>query len=69
MSPILGSVPPRVAERTIDAEKAGCAGANSRWRTINPEFSLDRFLSAGPDAHFQRCNGKLAIVIGIAVDC
>ena len=68
MSPILGSVPPSFAERTIDAEKDGCAGANSRWRTINPEFSLDRFLSAGPDAHFQRCNGKLAIVIGIAVD-
>ena len=69
MSPSLGSVPPSFAERTIDAEKAGCKGANSRWRTINPEFSLDRFLSTGPEAHFQSCNGKLAIVIGIAVDC
>ena len=68
MSPILGSVPPSIAERTIDAEKAGCAGANSRWRAINPEFSLDRSLSTRPEAHFQSCNGKLAIVIGIAVD-
>jgi hypothetical protein len=68
VSSILGSVPPSCAERTIDAEKPGCAGAKSRWRAINPEFSLDQFLSTRPEAHFQRCNGKLAIVIGIAVD-
>ena len=68
MSPNLDSVPPSFAERTIDAEKAGCAGGNSHWRTINPEFSLDRSLSTRPEAHFHSCDGKLAIVIGIAVD-